>query len=108
VAAGGSLGPVQLHYLLGVGLQEPGQASTVAAGAFDRPHALARLLVGQCQQLAVAGRGGRHRCLGDHRTGGGGHDRSGVGVLVGVDPDDELDDLCQHGHRVVLLARTST
>jgi hypothetical protein len=27
VAAGGPLGPVQLHHLLGVGVQEPGQAS---------------------------------------------------------------------------------
>ena len=93
VAAGGSLGPVQLHHLLGVGMQESGQASTVAAGAFDRPHALARLLVGQCQQLAVAGRGGRHRCLSEHRPGGGGNDRGGVGVLVSVDPNDELDEV---------------
>jgi hypothetical protein len=36
VAAGGSLGPVQLHHSFGMGMQEPGQASTVAAGAFDR------------------------------------------------------------------------
>jgi hypothetical protein len=100
VAAGGPLGPVQLHHLLGMSLQEPGQASAVAAGAFDRPDAMARLLVGQCQQLAVAGRSGRHRCLGEHRPGGGGYDRGGVGVLVGVDPDDELDCVCQHVHRV--------
>jgi hypothetical protein len=26
-----------------------------------------------------------------------------VGVLVGVDADDDLDGVCQHGHRVVLL-----
>jgi hypothetical protein len=29
VAAGGSLGPVQLHHPLGLGLQEPGQASNL-------------------------------------------------------------------------------
>ena len=46
VAAGGALGPIQLHHLLGVGVQEPGQAGAVAAGALDRPHPLARLLVG--------------------------------------------------------------
>jgi hypothetical protein len=103
VAAGGSLGPVQLHHLLGMSGQEPGQAGAVAAGAFNRPDALAWLLLGQCQQLAVAGRGRRHRCLGDHRSSGGGHDRSGVGVLVGVDPDDELDGLCQHGHALTPL-----
>jgi hypothetical protein len=29
-------------------------------------------------------------------------------VLVGVDADDDLDEVCQHGHRVVLLARRMT
>jgi hypothetical protein len=100
VAAGGSRGPVQLHHLLGVGMQEPGQAGAIAAGAFNRPDTLARLLLGQGQQLAVAGRSGRRRCLGDHRPGGGGDDRGGGGLLVGVDADDELDEVCQHVHRV--------
>jgi hypothetical protein len=68
------------------------------ASAFNRPGALAWLLVGHCQQLAVASRGRRHRCLGNHRPGSGGHDRSGVGVLVGVDPTGELGGVCQHGH----------
>jgi hypothetical protein len=66
------------------------------------------VLVGQVQELLVAGRDGRHGHLGDHRTGGGGHDRGGVAVLVGVDADDDLDGVCQHGHRVVLLARRMT
>jgi hypothetical protein len=56
VAAGSPLGPIQLDHLLVIGVQEPGQASAVAASALNRPHALAWLLVGQCQQLAVAGR----------------------------------------------------
>jgi hypothetical protein len=107
VAAGGSLGPVQLHHLLSVGGQEPGQAGAVAAGAFDRPDALARLLIGQCQQLAVAGRGSRRRCLGDHRTGSGDDHGSGVGVFVGVDPDDELDGVCQHGHALTPCPETT-
>jgi hypothetical protein len=98
VAAGGPLGPVQLHHLLGLALKEPGQASAVAAGAFDRPDPFARLAGRHLQQLLVAGWGGRHGHLGEDRAGGGGHDRGGVGVLVGVDPDDELDDLCQHRH----------
>jgi hypothetical protein len=107
VAAGSSLGSVQLDHLLGLSLQEPGQASTVAASAFDRPDPLARLLVGQCQQLAVAGRGRRHRCLGDHCPGGDGHHRSGVGLLVGVDPNDELDEVCQHGHALTPCPETT-
>jgi hypothetical protein len=57
VAAGGPLGPVQLHHLLGMSGQEPGQAGTVAAGAFNRPDALALMAAGQLQQLLVAGRG---------------------------------------------------
>jgi hypothetical protein len=103
VAAGGPLGPVQLHHLLGVGSQEPGQAGAVAAGALDRPHPLAWLLAGQLQQLLVASWGGWHGHLGDHRTGSGDDGGGGVGVLVGVDPDDELDGVCQHVHRVASL-----
>jgi hypothetical protein len=56
VAAGGPLGPVQLHRLLSVGLQEAGQAGAVAAGALDRPHPPTVVLVGQPQQLLVTGR----------------------------------------------------
>jgi hypothetical protein len=58
------------------------------------------VLVGQAQQLPVAGLGRRHGRLGDHGAGGGRDDRGGVGVLVGVDADDDLDELCQHVHRV--------
>jgi hypothetical protein len=83
VAAGGPFGPVQLHHLLSVALQEAGQAGAVAAGALDRPHPLTVVSVGQPQQLLVASWGRRHRCLGDHHPGDGGHDRGGVG-LVGV------------------------
>jgi hypothetical protein len=100
VAAGGPLGPVQLHHLLGVGVQEAGQAGAVAAGTLNRPHASTWLLAGQLQQLLVAGWGGRHARLGERRASDGGHDRGGVGLLVGVDPDDELDEVCQHVHRV--------
>jgi hypothetical protein len=76
VAASCSLGPVQLHHLLGVALQEPGQAGAVAAGAFNRPHTLTLMLASQLQQLPVAGRGGWHRHLLDHRTGRGDDHRS--------------------------------
>jgi hypothetical protein len=54
VPSGGALGPVQLHDSFVVGVEESGQPSAVAAGAFNRPDAFARLLLGQCQQLAGA------------------------------------------------------
>jgi hypothetical protein len=69
-----------------MGVQEASEAGPVAAGALDRPDPLAWLVVCQLEQLLVARRGGRHRRLGDDRAGGRGHDRGGVGVLVGVDP----------------------
>jgi hypothetical protein len=56
------------------------------------------LTVGDPQQLLVAGRGGRHGRLLNDCSGGGGHDRGGMAVLVGVDPDDDIDEVCQHGH----------
>jgi hypothetical protein len=46
MATGGPLGPVQLHHLLGVNGQEPGQPSAGAASALDRPHPLPMMLVG--------------------------------------------------------------
>ena len=87
VAAGSSLGPVPLHNLFLVGSQKSSQASAVTASALDRPDPLAWVAACHLEQLLVAGWGGRHRRLGDHRAGGRGHDRGGVGVLVGVDPD---------------------
>src|SRR5688500_16165957 len=54
VASGGSLGPVQLHHPLGLSVEEPGQAGAVAAGAFDRPHPPAALMISPRQELPVA------------------------------------------------------
>ena len=94
MAAGSPLGPVQLHNLFLVGMKEPGQASAIAAGAFDRPHPLAVVLVGELGELPVAGWGGWHGQVGQGLAGGCGHDRGGMGVLVGVDADDDLDGVC--------------
>jgi hypothetical protein len=55
VAAGCPLGSVQLDHLLRVGCQEPGQAGAIATGALDRPHPPTVVLIGQPQQLLVAG-----------------------------------------------------
>jgi hypothetical protein len=87
VAGGGPLGPVQLHHLLGVSVEEAGEASAVAASTLNRPHALAQLAGRHLEQLLVADRGGRHGHLLDHRAADCLNDRRGVGVLVGVDPD---------------------
>jgi hypothetical protein len=43
-----------------VAMKESGQAGAVAAGAFDRPSPLATVLVGELQEVLVAGRGGGH------------------------------------------------
>ena len=49
MAAGSPRGPIQLHNLFLVGSQEPGQPGAVAAGALDRPHPLAVVLVGELE-----------------------------------------------------------
>ena len=47
----------------------------------------ADLAVCHLEELLVAGFSGRHGHLGNNCASGGGHDRRGVGVVVGVDPD---------------------
>jgi hypothetical protein len=84
MAAGGPLGPIQFHHLLGVSGQRPGQPGTVAAGAFDRPHPLTVVLIGQLQELPVAVGGGGHGQVGQDLAGGCGHDRGGVWVCLWV------------------------
>jgi hypothetical protein len=49
VAAGGPLGPVQLDHLLGVAMEEAGQAGAIAAGALNRRDPLAWLLTGHLE-----------------------------------------------------------
>jgi hypothetical protein len=56
------------------------------------------MLVGQGHELGVAVRIGGNRRAGQHATGAHVDDRGGVGLAVGVDADDDLDELCQHGH----------
>src|SRR4029453_14203653 len=88
-APGLTVGSVDLDHDLGVGGQEAGEGSPVAAGALHPPDDRLSQLVGPAQQLLVAGRGG-----GDLD---GGHRAAelvvGVGdmeIQVGVDPDGEL------------------
>ena len=74
------------------------QAGAEAAGTLDRPAAPTRQLAGREHQQfwiadGVGGCGGVHQEAAD-----GGDGRGGQGVAVGVDADDAVDGLCQHGH----------
>jgi hypothetical protein len=60
------------------------------------------VLCGELDQRLVARWVGRHGLLGEDGTGGCRDDRGGVGVFVGVDADDDLDLLCEHGNCVLL------
>jgi hypothetical protein len=93
-----ALGPVQLHDQLLPVSQVAGQAGAVAAGALHRPRPQPAVLLGHSDELGVAVRVGGDRRAGQHPAGAGIDDRGGVGVLVGVDADDDLDQFCQHGH----------
>jgi hypothetical protein len=84
-------------------LQRHRQASAEATGSLDRPQATARnVTVRKVEQLLVARGVGTGGGLGEYpaEVGDGGR---GQGVAVGVDADDAVDKLCQHGHAVVLL-----
>jgi hypothetical protein len=94
----GSLGPIQFDDQLLSVSQVSSQAGAVAAGALHRPGPQARVLPGQGDEFCVAVRVGRDRRSGQHSAGPGVDDRGGVGLAVDVDADDDLDQLCQHGH----------
>ena len=82
---------VDLGHLLALAGQVAGQAQAVMPGPFHRPDGLpvpgSRPDPGQ--QLLVACRGGGHLQLG-HGPAAGIADRRGMGVQVGVDPDDQV------------------
>jgi hypothetical protein len=54
--------------------------------------------VSQGDELGVAVRVSGNRRAGQHSAGAGIEHRGGVGVFVGVDADDDLEQFCQHGH----------
>ena len=67
------------------------EAGAVSAGALDGPHPQRRVLVGHGHQLGVAGPACWSGSVLDLGTGRCSHDGGGVGVLVGVDADDDID-----------------
>jgi hypothetical protein len=100
---GQPLGSADLHDLLAALLQEHRQPGAEAAGSFHRPTPTARNLhAGEVEQLLVADGIGAHGGLGQHTAavadGGGGQ-----GVAMESTPTGAVDQLCQHGHAVVLL-----
>ena len=87
------------HVQAGCG-DRAGQPQPVAAGSFDRHHQswAGGVIDDPGQQLRVAGGVVGDRAGGDRdavRVG----DLYLVGVAVGVDTDDGVDEFCQHGHR---------
>lgn len=103
VAASGSRWTVDLHDPLTLRQEIGDETGAEAAGAFDRPDA-PRLFAG------VLGGPGEHASI-PERVGRDGHvveltpavvdDAKGVGLFVGVDPDDEVDLICET-HLVLL------
>ena len=77
-----------------------GQADAVAAGALDRDRQprTGGVVDDPGQQLGVAAAVVADRGDGDRGAVGEG-DLDLVGVAVGVDTDDGVDEFCQHGHR---------
>src|SRR6266545_4355033 len=77
--------------------QVGGEAGAVAAGALDRPDPTSwRLLDCEPVAAAVAGGVGRDALVRDDRTSRA-DQGNGVAVFVGVDADDVVDLVCQHG-----------
>ena len=102
-ATGWPLGSAHLDDPLAALLQRHRQASAEATRSLDRPQATARnVTVRKVEQLLVTRGVGTGGGLGEDpaEVGDGGR---GQGVAVGVDADDAVDELCQHGHAVVLL-----
>jgi hypothetical protein len=98
VAAGGTVRAVELDDQLAALGEEPGQAGAIAAGALDRPRPQTGVLVSQRDERGVAIEVGPDGELVDGCAGRCHDDCGGVGVFVGVDPDDDVDGLCEHGH----------
>jgi hypothetical protein len=82
------LGPVDLNDPLAASQQCRGQPGTEAAGAFDRPQPRV-VAPPEGDQLAVASRIGRNRQMLEHSARRADR-RRGVGVVMGVDADDDV------------------
>ena len=98
VATGRSCRTIDLDDPLTLLEQERGEPRAVTAGALDRPDPTSRsMLPGEGEHALRAEGIGGDRHVGDEAAGRR-HDRGGVRVLVGVDPDDSVDLVCEHRH----------
>jgi hypothetical protein len=93
-------GTIELDHPLAALGKEPGEPGAVSVGAFDRPDTQPAVTVSEIHKALVAVRVGSSGGRFDHRGRRRRDDRGGVGVFVGVDADDDVDDFCQHGHCV--------
>jgi hypothetical protein len=91
------LGSVELDDDLVAACHVTAQAGAVAAGTLDRPRPKGGVLVGELHQAGVAVCGGLDGHLGEDAAGAGVNGRGGMGVDVGVDADDDVDQLTQIG-----------
>jgi hypothetical protein len=90
-AAAGPLGPVDLDHPLALGAQEGRQPGALAAGALQRPDPTAgRPLCGDGEQPSMPGLVGSDLQVGADAAAWVQHG-GGVGVAVGVDPDDVVE-----------------
>ena len=90
------LGPVELDDQFTGLLEEPGEPGAIATGPLDRPGTQGAMGLGQVEEGQIAVGIGGDGGLSHHRPGSCHHDGSRVGVLVGVDADDDVDLICQH------------
>ncbi len=98
VAARRSVRPVELDDQFAAFGEVAGQPGAIAAGALDRPRPKPRVPIGHRHQLGVPVDVGVDRDLVGNGAGDRGDDGSSVGVLVSIDADDDIDEICQHGH----------
>ncbi|GAA4549630.1 hypothetical protein GCM10023175_38030 [Pseudonocardia xishanensis] len=80
-------------------LRQPG---AITARALHRPRPHLAVSGGRLEQFGVSVGVRARRRLGENRPGVRGDDGGGVGVLMSVDADDDLDEFCEHGQRVLL------
>lgn len=100
MAAGRAVGPVELDHPLAqlAHGDEQARRRSRRCSQLSRPHPQPAVPIGQLDERGVAvgvSSGGEDFLLaaGARRDNG-----RGVGVFVGVDPDDDIDDLCETDH----------
>lgn len=85
------------HPLAGLD-QDASESGAVTPGPFQGPGSQSRVGLAELEQGRVSIGIRRHRVVFESAACRCRDHRRGVGVLVRVDADDDVDELCQHGH----------